>query len=79
MNRRGFLRSLGIGVAGLYLRFAPDLAKPITITNSSGAITLEMYEKYLERIFRAPYRGNGPIYCYSQETYEALKKYCKEG
>ena len=29
MNRRSFLRSVGIGTAALYLRFAPNLARAV--------------------------------------------------
>ena len=73
MNRRNFLHAIGIGVACLALRIKPDAYQEYKDT--TGALTLEMFNEYLEYIFRVrgECRDPGPFIFYSVEQYKTLK------
>lgn len=75
MNRRSFLRSIGIGVAAVYLRVAPTTVKPPQCFD--GALTLEQFNNYLERVFRAPRNPRDYIFYFpSAEAAESFKQVC---
>lgn len=67
MNRRNFLRSLGLGVAAVYLRLAPEkvLAVPVGYHTAqefmaSGIIHLPYTPIYVTRDLRVTDCGNKP-------------------
>lgn len=68
MNRRGFLQSLGIGVAAVYLRLAPTTPRPLS------GFTIADFEADLERIFAAPYRGDNNYIIAGPETAKAINE-----
>jgi hypothetical protein len=59
VNRRHFLRSLAIGVACLQLRFRPETAAAFKY---DGALTLEQFNAYLERVFRVTKHTHPPMF-----------------
>lgn len=74
MNRRGFLRSLAIGVACLQLRLRPESV----INVKDGILTFRMLEAYIERILRVNVQQHLEVYCMSAKSYKILSNYYKE-
>lgn len=75
MNRRSFLRSLGLATAALYLRFSPSTAKAIP---ASLPQTPQPVETVHDDCVRWNWAGGG--YCYKGEVLtaeEVLRRFAK--